>query len=306
MRALVRGFSPIPRVYAHREVLERTARECALTLPEMEIIAPEQTIDPYESHGHAQVAYLDDALKAVMKAPERSVLVTGPISKAVARSAGFAFAGQTELLAHASRTKNVAMMMVGPRLRVTLVTTHLALARISEAITPEALMKALLLTAESLATDFEIPNPRIGVAGLNPHAGDGGLFGDEEERVIRPCLASARQKLLDEAGVDAKIDGPVSPDAVFVHALQGRYDAVVAMYHDQGLIAAKLLDFHETVNMTLGLPFVRTSPDHGVAYDLVGTGRAKEKSFISAIELGLAVAGARGRKPPDARGSRLQ
>ena len=295
---LVRGLTHLavspPTVYGHGAVLEAAADRSGVSLPAMQVVEPDEPIDPDRRPGRAQVAYLESALKNVLRRPGDSVLVTLPISKAAAARGGLGHPGHTEFLAARSGVKRPAMMMVGPRLKVVLATTHVAVADLPSVLDTDTVASAVVLGAESLGRDFGIRKPRIGVSGLNPHCGEGGLFGDEEKRLITPAIRAARA-LLSELGVSARVDGPISPDTIFVAAMEGAFDAVVALYHDQGLIPVKLLDFHDTVNMTLGLPFVRTSPDHGVAYDLVGTGKARPDSFIRAVETGLEVWKSRNR-----------
>jgi 4-hydroxythreonine-4-phosphate dehydrogenase len=232
---------------------------------------------PSRETGRAQVEFLEAAIAAV-KAGEIDALCTAPISKSAAQAAGFAFPGHTEFLAARFGVSRFAMMLAGPRLRVSLVTTHLALADVASALTPDRISDTVCLTAESLHRDFGIHLPRIAVAALNPHAGESGAFGHEELDIITPGITEA-------AGCGALVTGPHVPDAVFRQAAVGAFDAVVCMYHDQGLIPLKLLDFEDAVNLTLGLPIVRTSPDHGVAYDIAGTGRARATSMRRALEL---------------------
>jgi 4-hydroxythreonine-4-phosphate dehydrogenase len=239
--------------------------------------------EPSELTGRAQVAYLQAATEAVLHGQARG-LVTAPLSKEWAGRAGFKFPGHTEFLADAAGVKDFAMMLAGPKLRVTLATIHLALAEMLRQLTVPRIVSAALLTARALRDSFGIPAPRVAIAGLNPHAGEGGRFGDEEDRLVRPAIAEI-QRQLAAADLPATVSGPHVPDAVFRQAALGGFDAVVALYHDQGLIPVKLLHFDQAVNVTLGLPFVRTSPDHGTAYDIAGTGRAREDSFLAALDL---------------------
>ena len=177
------------------------------------------------------------------------------------------------------------MMLAGPRLRVTVVTGHIAFHEVPRALTVEGIARTALLTARALRRDFGIARPRVAVAGLNPHAGEAERFGDEEPRLVAPAVARAQAQLRAE-GVDAEVSGPHVPDVVFRRAAGGEFDGVVALYHDQGLIPIKLLHFDDAVNVTIGLPFVRTSPDHGTAYDIAGTGQARSDSFVAALDLG--------------------
>jgi len=191
----------------------------------------------------------------------------------------------------------VTMMFAGPRMRVSLATIHHALAEVPRVLSAEAIAVAIVQTTEALARDFGVAAPRIAIAGLNPHAGEQGHFGDDETRVIGPAIDVARARLAT-AGITAELYGPCVPDAVFRDHLDGRCDAVVAMYHDQGLIPVKVVDFEEAVNVTLGLPIVRTSPDHGVAYDIAGKKRARSTSFAAALRLARQLTV---RRPPRAR-----
>ncbi len=170
------------------------------------------------------------------------------------------------------------MMLGGERLKVCLVTTHLPLRQVPEVLTTGEILETIRITAAAFRRFFRLQRPRIAVLALNPHAGEGGLFGDEEARLIVPAIRQAR-----EEGILAS--GPHSADTLFHFAVQGNYDAVVCMYHDQGLIPLKLLHFEDGVNVTLGLPIIRTSVDHGTAYDLAGTGRASERSLVAAIRM---------------------
>ena len=236
---------------------------------------------PTPDTGRAQVEFLEAAVAAV-KAGEIDALCTAPISKSAAQAAGFAFPGHTEFLAARLGVSHVVMMLAGPRLRVTLATTHVALADVARALTHDGIAETIRLTSASLRRDFGIQLPRIAVAGLNPHAGESGAFGREEIEIITPAI-------VESAGCGALVTGPHVPDAVFRQAASGTFDAVVCMYHDQGLIPLKLLDFEDAVNVTLGLPIVRTSPDHGVAYDIAGTGRARATSMRKALELAVSL-----------------
>jgi 4-hydroxythreonine-4-phosphate dehydrogenase len=231
---------------------------------------------PNEASGRAQVAYLEAAVNAA-RAGEIAGLATAPISKLAAQAVGFSFPGHTEFLADRLAAPEVAMMFAGPNLKVALATVHEAIHDLPKVLTSERIDLAIRLAADSLCKDFGMVCPLIGVLGLNPHAGEGGHFGDEEARVIEPAIRSAQATL----GQKAEIVGPLVPDAAFRMEL----DCYVAMYHDQGLIPVKLIDFDDSVNMTLGLSIVRTSPDHGVAYDIAGKGTARPTSMIAAIDL---------------------
>jgi len=237
---------------------------------------------PTSASAAAQVAYLEAAVAAA-RGQTIAGLVTAPISKRSAKQAGFAFPGHTEFLAERLNARHVAMMFAGPKLKVVLATVHLALAEVPRALTVEGITRTARLAAESLQRDFGVKPVRMGVLGLNPHAGENGIFGREESDIIGPAIDACRREL----GSDVVVSGPLIPDAAFRQAADGDYDVLVAMYHDQGLIPVKLVDFEKAVNVTLGLPIVRTSPDHGVAYDIAGTGKARPDSFIAALKLAV-------------------
>lgn len=205
-------------------------------------------------------------------------LVTGPITKTGLKLAGSSFHGHTELIAHRTGTDNFAMMMAGPRLKVVLTTIHIPLSQVPDRLTSREITRIINLTRDTLITRFGIPNPRLAVAGLNPHAGEQGMFGNEEADIILPAVIKAREKGFD-------ITGPLPPDTVFFNALEGRFDAVICMYHDQGLIPFKLVHFRDGVNTTIGLPIIRTSVDHGTAYDIAWTGIADPTSMKEAIKM---------------------
>jgi 4-hydroxythreonine-4-phosphate dehydrogenase len=217
-------------------------------------------------------------------------LCTNPIhKKALKDGAGFAFPGHTEFLAHLSGAALPVMMLAAPALRVVPVTIHVPLAEVPRRLTRELLDATLRITHRALVEDFGLPAPRIAVAGLNPHAGEGGAMGDEEIDVIAPVIAALRAEGM-------AVTGPHSADTLFHAAARARYDAAVCMYHDQALIPLKTLDFDGGVNVTLGLDFVRTSPDHGTAYDIAGALRANPSSLIAALELARAMGERRARR----------
>ena len=205
-------------------------------------------------------------------------IVTCPINKAAINAAGYHFPGHTELLAERCGIEKVVMMLAGERLKVCLVTTHLAYRDVPARLSREEILQTVRITAQAFRHQFGIQQPRLAVLALNPHASENGLFGDEEQRIIAPAIEAAQAE-----GITA--DGPHSADTLFHFAAKGAYDAVICMYHDQGLIPLKLLHFDDAVNVTLGLPIVRTSVDHGTAYDLAGTGTANTASLIAALKM---------------------
>jgi 4-hydroxythreonine-4-phosphate dehydrogenase len=227
--------------------------------------------------GAASYRYVTEGIRLCMGG-ELSGLVTAPISKYGLKLADIPYPGHTEILADMTDSRDYAMMLAGDRLRVVLVTIHCPLREVPSIIDTEKILQKIFITKLSLQRDLGIEKPRIAVAGLNPHAGESGLFGHEEEQIIAPAVESARSN-----GIE--VSGPYPPDTVFYYAARGRFDAVVCQYHDQGLIPFKLLHFRDGVNLTLGLPIVRTSVDHGTAYDIAGTGEADPSSLAAAVDL---------------------
>jgi len=233
-----------------------------------------------------QAAY-DTILRAVDDAMNRRVdaIATAPVNKEAFHLAGLPWAGHTDLLKHLTGARDVAMMFYAEALRVVLATVHIALADVPRLLTQASLESTIGLTAGELP-HFGFPLPRVAVAGLNPHAGEHGLFGREEEMAIAPAIAACRAR-----GVD--VSGPYPGDTVFVRARRGEFDVVIACYHDQGLIPVKLIAFGEAVNVTLGLPIVRTSVDHGTAFDIAGKGVANPESMVTAVLLAARLARSR-------------
>lgn len=239
---------------------------------------------PNRRSSKAMIAYIEEAVKMTLN-KEAAAMVTGPISKEAARMAGFKFPGHTEFIAHLTKTKDFAMMLGGRDLKVILVTIHEALRDVPKLVTRASVFKTIKITHEAFRHVYK--NPRIAVAGLNPHAGEGGMFGDEDIKIVAPAIKKARK-----AGINAV--GPLPPDTVFFRAVKKKeFDLVVCMYHDQGLGPLKLLHFEDGINATLGLPIVRTSVDHGTAYDIAWKGMASPDSLISAIEAAVEMSGAR-------------
>lgn len=224
---------------------------------------------------------------ALAMAGEVDAIVTAPINKQALHQAGFRFPGHTEWLAELAGGVEVAMMLASERLRVVLVTTHVALRDVPSLVTQERVVRIGRVTEEALRRWFDLPTPRLALCALNPHAGEGGLFGDEDARVLRPAAEALGAT------------GPLPADTVFVRAMRGEFDAVLAPYHDVGMTAIKVASFGSAVNVTLGLPFPRTSPDHGTAFDIAGTGRADPASMRAAIEMAVSLAGRRRREKTD-------
>ena len=229
----------------------------------------------------AIVAAVDDA-----RAWRIDAIATAPVNKEAFALAGLPWKGHTDLLAHLTGASRAVMFFHAERLKVALATVHIALADVARALTPDVLASTIRITADALP-GFGIPRPRLAVAGLNPHCGEHGLMGQEDDRIIAPVVASLRATGLD-------VTGPIPGDTVFVRALRGEFDAVVACYHDQGLIPVKLLAFGSAVNVSLGLPIVRTSVDHGTAFDIAGQDRADASSLVEAVILAARLA--RGKK----------
>jgi 4-hydroxythreonine-4-phosphate dehydrogenase len=223
-------------------------------------------------------------------------LVTGSVSKHALHGIGYTHPGQTEFIAERCgvTATNAVMMIAGPALRVVPLTVHIPLAEVPERLTAELIAAKARIVARGLARDFGIAAPRLAIAGLNPHAGENGQLGDEEIRIIAPAVA----QLADEGIV---IDGPLAADALFAPGIREQYDAILCGYHDQALAPFKALHFHDGVNLTLGLPIIRTSPDHGTAFDIAGTGRADPGPTIAAIAMAARMATARERSSAPAK-----
>jgi 4-hydroxythreonine-4-phosphate dehydrogenase len=302
-----KGFGRfLPIVIGDIDLLSRCAKEMRVpidivpwrpggpvNLEKLQVIVPEAS-EGYSLHAenlhwgkpdketaHAAAAYITKAVQLIGQG-ELDAMVTCPIAKYAMQLAGYKFPGHTEMLASLCNTRNYGMMMAGKRLRVSLVTIHTPLAKVPEQLSQDEIIRVIHLTGETLLKDLGIPKPRIAVAGLNPHSGEAGLFGGEENQIIEPAVSAAVSKKWE-------VSGPLPPDTVFKKAMDNNYDAVVAMYHDQGLIPFKLVHFEDGVNLTMGLPIIRTSVDHGTAYDIAGKGRASasslEASFAMAAEI---------------------
>ena len=277
-------------VIGDRGVLDRTARRLRL----MSVLcAPRVSVVDVENvdrrrwqpgllsapAGRASYEYLEEAVRQWRQGRVQA-MVTAPVTKAAIQRAGIPFIGHTEFLARATRSSPIAMMFVGGPLRVVLVTRHLALRDVPRHVTPKTVRETIRLTHEALRGWFGLRRPRVGVLGLNPHAGEAGSMGHEEEQVLRPVIASLRRAC-------PTLSGPLVPDAAFYDAYRGCYDALVCMYHDQALIPLKMVARDTGVNVTLGLPFVRTSPDHGTALDIAGRAIADPGAMIAAMTLAV-------------------
>jgi 4-hydroxythreonine-4-phosphate dehydrogenase len=245
------------------------------------------SVQPGVLSGEAGLAAYDVIVRAVRDAQAGRVdaIATAPVNKEAFRLAGLTWAGHTDLLAHLTGAPHVAMMFHSDRLRVVLATVHIPLAQVAAALTQASLEATIDLTARELPR-FGVATPRLALAGLNPHAGEHGLFGREEQLVMKPAVGACRAR-----GVN--VTGPFPADTLFLRAARGEFDVVVACYHDQGLIPVKLLAFGQAVNVTLGLPIIRTSVDHGTAFDIAGRGMADSSSMVAAVRLAAQLAAAR-------------
>jgi len=245
---------------------------------------------PDAATGEAAASYITEAVRLIKKGVFAG-MITAPISKKALHDAGYPYPGHTEMLAALTATPRCHMMLAGDRLKVMLATIHCPLKEVAARLRREEILASIRACDAALRADFAMAHPRLAVAALNPHAGEDGLFGDEEARLIAPAIADARREKID-------VHGPLPPDTVFHSAASGRYDAVICMYHDQGLIPFKLLHFADGVNVTCGLPIVRTSVDHGTAYDIAGTGQASHQSLAAAVAMAAAIARNRHRGAP--------
>lgn len=304
---LDRSLSPPVAVIGDMDVLENSARHFAIDIacrpwsPGSPLPAdgiPVHAVSnldhgtlqwgrPTLATGRAMAAYIETAV-TLAKADDIAGIVTCPITKSALQKAGSPYPGHTEMLADLCGESSYTMMMAGKNLRITLVSIHCRFSNIIDHLTTESIYRRIQLTHRSLQNDFAIAKPRIAVAGLNPHAGEEGLFGQEEEQIIAPAVAKSQH-----AGICA--EGPLPPDTVFHKAASKHFDAVVCMYHDQGLIPFKLLHFSDGVNVTIGLSLIRTSVDHGTAYDIAGRGIASKESLEAAVDLAAAIAANRKR-----------
>jgi 4-phospho-D-threonate 3-dehydrogenase / 4-phospho-D-erythronate 3-dehydrogenase len=296
-----------PLVIGDHRILERAAKGLGLDLALEVVTAPAQgtyapgqltllDLESAPTHaipvgeataaaGAAAVAYVFRACDLAL-AGEIDAVVTAPLNKAAMHLAGFDYAGHTELLTERTGAERVSMLLIGPNLRIVHVSTHVSLTDAIARVTPQRVGDVIQI-AHDACRALGIARPRIGVAGLNPHASEGGIFGDDEARHITPAIEAARARGLD-------VSDPQPPDTVFLRATKGAYDVVVAQYHDQGHIPMKLLAFDSGVNVSYGLPIIRTSVDHGTAFDIAGKGIASESSMLAAIDVAVQMALARG------------
>lgn len=271
-----------PVVVGRSMLLSAGALACGLDAPDIEIVGCGEGAEikpgqPSEAAGRQAGAFIEMALQMCLS-NQVDAMVTGPISKLALQQAGYSDTGHTTLLGRLTNTPRPVMMMAGSRLKVVLATVHKAIREVPDLLSTQAIVEVGMIGDESMRRFFGLAHPRIAVAALNPHAGEGGIFGDEEARIIAPAVAELQAR-------GAEASGPHPPDTVFWRAMRGEYDLVLCMYHDQGLIPFKLRHFEDGVNVTLGLPIIRTSPDHGTAYDIAGKGVAKPDSMKAAILL---------------------
>lgn len=230
-------------------------------------------------YGKASIEYINEAIKLIRK-NKIDALVTAPVSKEAINLTGISFSGHTEYLADSFKVKKFAMMLIGGKLKVVLITRHLPLKKVSNNLNPQSIVETITLTYCALKKYFNINRPRIGVCGLNPHSGEKGLLGEEEIKIIKPAILKLKKR---KTSID--LEGPLPADVIFYKARKGEYDCVIAMYHDQGLIPLKMTAFDRGVNLTLGLPFIRTSPLHGTGFNIAGKRLARPQSMIEAIRL---------------------
>lgn len=270
------------------EILSQTARKLNINFNPVKLETP--AIPPQESgniflfeiESGNGLEYILSAIE-ILRANKYNALVTAPVSKQAIQETGYSFVGHTELLAQKTLSRKVTMMFATSRLKVSLVTTHIAYKKLLLYLTTEKILSTIEQTEEGLRKYFGISQPKIAVCGLNPHAGEGKTFGREENTIIKPAIELARHRKII-------CEGPFPSDSIFYRAMQNGFDAVISLYHDQGLIPIKTLAFFEAVQVTLGLPFIRTSPAHGVGFDIAGKGIANPASMIEAIKLAVSMA----------------
>ena len=280
-----------PLVIGSRSVLETASEKMGIPFDPAayDVLNTGEITNGDFARGHATAEGGRECVAYIRKAVELTMLrvvdaiVTAPISKEALKIAGFAWPGHTEMLAELTGTKDYAMVLCGGPLKVILTTIHTALRNVPDMVTKEKVLQTIVL-AEKACSMMGIREPKIAVAGLNPHGGEAGIFGEEEIRHITPAVKEAQT-----AGI--AVSGPYPPDALFHKAYHGDFDIIVCMYHDQGLVPLKMIAFDKGVNMTVGLPIIRTSPDHGTAYDIAWTGIADPSSMVEAIKLAAQLGG---------------
>ncbi len=289
----------IPVIFGSYEIVSRTAKKYAKSLRVAKIGSLDKidkskvnlfdcvAIGPQQIRiGEINLASGKMAAQSVLSCADACLhrkidaMVTAPLSKKGLHLAGYDFPGHTELLANLSGVKDYAMMFVADSLKVVLATTHLPLSEVSRNLSVELVLKKIELADRSLKSIFKVKKPSIGVCALNPHAGEDGIFGEQEKEIISPAIKLARKKKIEASG-------PYPSDSIFSATSSGKFDCILAMYHDQGLIPLKLLGVGSAINLTLGLPFIRTSPDHGTALDIAGIGTADPKGMMKALELAI-------------------
>lgn len=292
-RASARLGLPAPKLNVIDDAVKAAGQDGVLDVLHVPLAMAETPGEPDPVNADATIGAIERAVAAA-RTGAASGVVTLPIAKAVLHTADFGFPGHTEFIAHLtkddawSQARGPVMMLAGPSLKVALATIHLPLAKVPAALTRERLVEVARVVAEALKRDYGITAPRIAVCGLNPHAGEAGHIGREEIEIIDPASAFLRAEGWDVW--DAR-----SADALFHDAARASYDAVIALYHDQGLIPIKTLHFWDAVNVTLGLPIIRTSPDHGTGFDIAGEGKARADSFRAALNMAWAMAEQRAR-----------
>jgi 4-hydroxythreonine-4-phosphate dehydrogenase len=290
LKALAARFNiacPVEAIATPQQAAGVFARALPVLTPEKKLTAPVTLGTASETSAPAVIGSIDQAV-ALVKSGAVAGLATNPIHKASLQNAGFNYPGHTEYLGHLAGGVETVMMLAVEGLRVVPVTVHVAMKDVAQALTTEAIVHCGQVTAAALKKDFAIAKPRLAVAALNPHAGEKGRMGDEEKRVIAPAVAQLRAE-----GIDA--EGPAPADTLFHAAARKHFDAALCMYHDQALIPLKTIDFAGGVNVTLGLPFVRTSPDHGTAFDIAARGIADPSSLLAAIHMAADIAQRRGK-----------
>ncbi len=274
-------------IVGQKVLLEAGAAACGLEPPQVELVETGQPAEirpgrPGAASGRLAGEFVRKALELV-ETGQAEAMATCPISKEALQAAGYSDTGHTTLLARLTGTERPVMMLAGDKLKVVLATIHCPLKEVPRMLSVKGIVHTGLIADQAMRDHFGLERPRLAVCGLNPHASEGGLFGSEEAEIIAPALLELRA-----AGIEAA--GPLPPDTVFWRTLKGEFDVVVAMYHDQGLIPLKLLHFEDAVNVSLGLPIIRTSVDHGTAYDLAGTGKASAASLIAAVKMAARMA----------------